>query len=116
MDSGREEDGIERGSTDSDSDPSWPSLSRDTPIISVSPDSFCPLNLPLSYSLHPAKCIVLLLPPRACLHLVDLHSCPPTAEMSGKPESLNLTPLSLIQDEQTKTVGTVEPRFIFGNG
>lgn len=37
MDSGWEEEGIEQGSTDSDSDPSWPSLSRDTLPSFLSP-------------------------------------------------------------------------------
>lgn len=50
------------------------------------------------------------------LHLVDLYSYPPTVEMPGKPESLNLSPLTFIQDEQRKRLGTVESRYIFGNG
>lgn len=88
--------GIEGGSIDIccfDTDPCWPSLSRATPIISFSPDSCWPLNLLLSYSRHPPKSIVLLpLPLWSCMHLVDLHSYPPTAEIPGKPESLNLSP------------------------
>lgn len=59
-----EEEGIQQANTDIccfDRDPCWPSLSRETPIISLSPDSCCPLNLLLSYSLHPAKSFVLLL-------------------------------------------------------
>lgn len=37
---------------------------------------------------------------KVCLHLADLHSCPPTAEMSGRLKCLNHCALSFFQTKR----------------
>jgi len=113
------EAGSKQGGVDGccfDSDPWRPSLSRGTLIISLSPDSCCPLNVHLSYTspltpLHPVKAVVLLLLLfRVGLHLVDSQSC-----LRGLVNQSRLTSVPYFEMCE-QGVGTVENGCIFGNG